>query len=97
VRPQPAAALARQIANQQIDAIEARLYRGCVDFLLPGFEEEIDETPAFDTLVAAVRAEEELSMKAEGDSPGEYFEHHCHAEAGFLLGLEVGRRLGGAR
>ncbi|HSK08171.1 MAG TPA: hypothetical protein VK911_01240 [Vicinamibacterales bacterium] len=69
---------------------------GYVHLLLPD-SEEIDETPAFDTLVAAVRAEDERDMVVAGDEAGPYFENHCQAEAGFLLGLELGRTLGGAR
>jgi hypothetical protein len=89
-------ALAAKVVDQKLAALEAHLTSGYHEFLYPDTsEDEPDE--AFQELLEAVIVEAERALKADGEEPGEKFEHCSYADAGFLLGLAYGRRLGGAR
>lgn len=89
------AALARAIVDRQMDAIEAHLTRAWDGVL--SLEFDTDYYDQFEDMVGVVRREQTAECRERESEPGPNFDQEVYAQAGFLVGLELGRRLGRGR
>lgn len=89
--------LARKIVDRRLDPVWDFITAEPLNLLcVQGARHPKLDTDDFDDLVDRVR-EYELARTDIDDPPGPAFNNGCHETAGFLVGVELGRRLGGAR